>query len=103
MNQANQTPTKDITPEINTYIKDLQAKADATGVEYKFEVEFKKKYAKIIVDGYGQHHVHSFVVVGQDDKFPVGTILKPKTWGSPTRNLGRGNVTGKYNLNVYGV
>lgn len=51
---------------------------------------------RVVADGHGQRHVHSFVVLrdysswGKDWK--AGDILKPAGWKQPTFNAARGNI-----------
>lgn len=58
--------------------------------EFNNGLSFKvsRKFVKIITGG----SVHSFVVIAEGEKFPVGTILKAASWSAPAKNFGRGNV-----------
>lgn len=57
------------------------------GVHY----EVLNKYVKVITGG----SVHSFIVNTENDKFPLGTILKAAGWKAPAKNFSRGSI---YNL-----
>jgi hypothetical protein len=54
--------------------------------------ETGKKYVKIITQFGRQRHVHSFVMIEDDDKFKRGDILKAASWKTPARNHARGNI-----------
>lgn len=57
-----------------------------------FDIDFGKKYAKIVRRD-NQTSVHSFVVMSdKDKKFPQGSILKASSFNAPARNFPRGNV-----------
>lgn len=63
--------------------------------------EAKQNYVKIMTG----NSVWCFIVINPSDtKFKVGDVLKPKGWGSPTRNSARGNVfDNDYSSNWSGI
>ena len=110
MTNLNQ-PTKDITPEIEAYIVALTAfnidyAQDNKYALREYKVSYGKAYARISAkDVHGsQESAHTFVAL-TDNKLPLGSILKPKGWASPTLNFARGNViNGEYKIvSPYGV
>ncbi len=100
-------PNQDITNEIEAFLEALTTKniAHAGDSEYalnQYKVSYGKAYARVSYvtnSGKGQESAHSFVAL-TDKKMPIGSILKPKGWASPTLNFPRGNVvTKEYNIN----
>ena len=81
------------------------ARAKFTHVTRTYSYEIGRKYAHIIQGDSNSCSSHSWVVIGDDNKFKIGDILKSATWKSPARNYERGNViTGDWNaIDCYGA
>lgn len=81
------------------------ARAKFTHVTRTYSYEIGRKYAHIIQGDSNSRSSHSWVVIGSDNKFKLGDILKSASWKSPARNYERGNViTGDWNaIDCYGA
>ena len=105
------TPIQDITSDIKAYTEALTAfnikHADDNKYALReYKVSYGKAYARISAkDVHGtSESAYAFVAL-TDNKLPLGSILKPKGWKSPTLNFARGNVIGaEYKItSPYGV
>ena len=80
------------------------ARAGFTHVTRNYTYEIGRKYAHIIQSDSNSRSSHSWVVIGDDNKFKLGDILKSASWNAPARNYERGNVlTGDWQaIDCYG-
>jgi hypothetical protein len=93
---------------IQEYCEHLTAmfnKRGYTHVTRNYTYEIGRKYAHIIQSDSNSRSSHSWVVIGADNKFKLGDILKSASWKAPARNFERGNVlTGDFvGIDCYGA
>ena len=79
-------------------------RAGFTHVTRNYTYVIGRKYAHIIQTDSNQRSSHSWVVIGDDNKFKLGDVLKSASWKAPARNYERGNVlTGDWKaIDCYG-
>jgi hypothetical protein len=101
----------DLDLSIQEYCLYLQSKWEERAARANFTVtrnytyEIGRKYAHIIQSDSNSRSSHSWVVIGADNKFKLGDILKSASWNAPARNFERGNVlSGDWNaVDCYGA
>ena len=89
--------TKKITDAFVEFVKVIEADYDEFNFgefSIKVNLEFGRKYAKVITGNGMWASVHSFIVLADDGKFKAGDILKAASDKAPARNKARGNVLG---------
>lgn len=91
---------EEVKAQIEQYIKMLVT-LKKEGDSLVFEVEYGRKFAKIVMIHFGQCSVHTFIDLSNGD------ILKAGTWKAPAPKGVRGNIfaadLGRSAVNEYGA